>query len=78
MRNPGTHTVNHEDPRRNVHDIDLNFGDGTDIIFKDDPNVRVLNIQSSDPDDFIRTTDSALNAISHAINYIKKTHIFVD
>jgi acetoin utilization deacetylase AcuC-like enzyme len=49
-----------------VLDIDLHFGDGTDIIFKDDPNVRVLNIQSSNPDDFIRTTDSALNAISQA------------
>lgn len=43
-----------------ILDIDLHFGDGTDTIFKDDPDVRVINIQSSNPGDFVDETAAAL------------------
>ncbi len=46
-----------------ILDIDLHFGDGTDTIFKGDTNVPVLNIQSSNPGDFIRETEAALSSV---------------
>lgn len=49
-----------------ILDIDLHFGDGTDNIFKGYRNVRVLNIQSSNPDDFINETKSSLAVIENA------------
>jgi len=49
-----------------VLDIDLHFGDGTDIIFRGNPGVRVLNIQSSNPEDFLRETREALESAGSA------------
>jgi acetoin utilization deacetylase AcuC-like enzyme len=49
-----------------ILDIDLHFGDGTDVIFRGNPDVRVLNIQSPTPDEFIRETGAALDAIRGA------------
>ena len=46
-----------------ILDIDLHFGDGTDNIFAYDDRVKVLNIQSSNPEDFIRETEDSLNMI---------------
>ena len=46
-----------------ILDIDLHFGDGTDNIFADDKRVDVLNIQSSNPVDFIKETESSLGMI---------------
>jgi acetoin utilization deacetylase AcuC-like enzyme len=46
-----------------ILDIDLHFGDGTDTIFKGDSNVHVLNIQSSNPEDFIRETEAKLSSV---------------
>ncbi len=43
-----------------VLDIDLHFGDGTDTIFRSYPNIPVLNIQSSNPVDFINETTMQL------------------
>ncbi|HPI90242.1 MAG TPA: histone deacetylase family protein [Spirochaetota bacterium] len=43
-----------------VLDIDLHFGDGTDAIFKNNEAVSVYNIQSSNRDDFIKTTENTL------------------
>lgn len=49
-----------------VLDIDLHYGDGTEAIFGPQRNVHVLNIQSSDPGDFLRETRSALGAVASA------------
>ncbi len=49
-----------------ILDIDLHFGDGTDAIFMGYKNVRVLNIQSSNPEDFVRETRSSLAEIRKA------------
>lgn len=49
-----------------VLDIDLHFGDGTDTIFKSNANVPVLNIQASNPVDFINETKSRLEGCDHA------------
>jgi len=49
-----------------ILDIDLHFGDGTDVIFRGNPGVRVLNIQSSTPGEFIAETRSALESIQGA------------
>lgn len=49
-----------------ILDIDLHFGDGTDNIFAYDNRVQVINIQSSNPEDFIRETDGALEMIKKA------------
>ncbi len=49
-----------------ILDIDLHFGDGTDTIFKSHDNIHVLNIQSSNPDDFLKSTESSLNSIGHS------------
>ncbi|HPB81313.1 MAG TPA: histone deacetylase family protein [Spirochaetota bacterium] len=43
-----------------VFDIDLHFGDGTDVIFKGNSDVKVLNIQSSNPGDFINEAKARL------------------
>jgi len=45
-----------------ILDIDLHFGDGTDTIFRSHDNIHVLNIQSSNPDDFIKSTKTSLDA----------------
>ncbi|MBP7603665.1 MAG: histone deacetylase family protein [Spirochaetes bacterium] len=46
-----------------ILDIDLHFGDGTEAIFRPHRNVRVLNIQSSQPGEFLRETRAALDAV---------------
>ncbi len=46
-----------------ILDIDLHFGDGTESIFKSRKDVHVLNIQSSNPADFIKSTESSLNSV---------------
>ncbi len=46
-----------------IFDIDLHFGDGTDSIFKGNRDVKVLNIQSSNPGDFIAEAQDALAGI---------------
>ena len=46
-----------------ILDIDLHFGDGTESIFKSHKNVNVLNIQSSNPADFIKSTESSLSSV---------------
>lgn len=49
-----------------ILDIDLHFGDGTDTIFKSHNNINVLNIQSSNPDDFVKSTESSLKTIDNS------------
>ncbi len=49
-----------------ILDIDLHYGDGTEAIFRAYRNVRVLNIQSSQPGEFLRETRSALGAVASA------------
>jgi len=49
-----------------ILDIDLHFGDGTDTIFKSTINVPVLNIQSSNPVDFINETKTRLQQCGSA------------
>lgn len=46
-----------------ILDIDLHFGDGTDTIFKGNSDVKVLNIQSSNPGDFIAEAKDGLAGI---------------
>ena len=43
-----------------ILDIDLHFGDGTDAIFKSQNEVDVINIHSSNPSDFVKETEGAL------------------
>lgn len=47
-----------------ILDIDLHFGDGTENIFEHDRAVRVLNIQSTNPGDFIAETRGALDSVT--------------
>ena len=49
-----------------VLDIDLHFGDGTDSMFKNDNNVTVINIQTSNPHDFIADTEHSLHNAGNA------------
>lgn len=49
-----------------VLDIDLHFGDGTDAIFRSQRNVSVINIQASNPDDFIGETHAELAKVKEA------------
>lgn len=49
-------------PSALVLDIDLHFGDGTDAAFAGSESVTVLNIQSSNPGDFLRETEAHLAA----------------
>ncbi len=47
-----------------ILDIDLHYGDGTEAIFRPHRTIRVFNIQSSQPGEFLRETRSALDAVA--------------
>lgn len=49
-----------------ILDIDLHFGDGTDAIFKDNANVKVINIQSNTSSEFIYETKEELSRAGSA------------
>lgn len=49
-----------------ILDIDLHFGDGTEAIFKSYKDVQVLNIQSSNPSDFIVEARDSLKKINRS------------
>jgi len=49
-----------------ILDIDLHFGDGTEAIFNNDKNVKVINIQASVPDAFLSATEESLKEIDSA------------
>jgi acetoin utilization deacetylase AcuC-like enzyme len=50
-----------------ILDIDLHYGDGTADIFSSSEEVKVVNIQEENPQDFIRETEKALTNFKEEI-----------